>query len=64
MLSYLFEEFFGGERAANHVKVLALLLEGSTQQFGLQGIPRGDNDGDRHEYELRYLRIAPPRRGW
>jgi hypothetical protein len=53
MLSYLFEEFFGGECGANHVKVLAMLLEDSTQRFGRHGIPTSDNDGNSHPYTLR-----------
>jgi hypothetical protein len=38
MRSYLFEEFLGGDRSANYLKLLATLLEGNGQQFAPEGI--------------------------
>jgi hypothetical protein len=48
MLSYFFEELFGGNGATNHGEVLAMLLEGSTQRFGEHGCPATDNDRNSH----------------
>jgi hypothetical protein len=60
MLSYLFEEFFGGARGRDHVKEVATLLEGSSQRFARDEIPMSDNDGDKHHYTSPYLTYHAP----